>query len=124
MVSKYQISNYEVAVTVEDIYGSTINKAKVAISKFMANMKTGNYETKKPINRNLFINASDCAIKPSAVINTRGYCTLEKYSTEVINLANKTSEDSNGNIYIPKGTKLLVEVLYEDKLNMHITGKE
>jgi hypothetical protein len=122
MVTKYQISNYEFGKTVERINGTTILSAKVAIPKLMTNMSMGLYNTKKVINQNLFINASDCRLKTPATVTCRGYCTLEKYSTEVINMSNKAVTGST--TYIPVGTKIMVEVLFEDTLNMHIIGKE
>lgn len=125
MVDAYQINNYEYGKTVENkIKGSTIRVAKLAIPKFMTSMEMGLYDTKVAVNGNVFVNAPECAVSTPVLINCRGYCTIEKYSTEVINLSNKAKKDKSGGTYIPKGTKIMVEILYEDVLNMHIIGKD
>lgn len=124
MISEYKVSNYEYGKTVEEkIYGSTLVRAKVVIPKLMTNMNTGLYESKMVINKNLFINAPDCKITTPSTIKCKGYCTVEKYSNEVINMDSKTKTDGNG-VYIPKDTPIMIEVLYEDLLNMHIVAKE
>jgi hypothetical protein len=125
MVSEYKISNYEFGkIADERIGGTTISKAKVIIPKLMTNMTTGLYEKKMVVNRNLFANAPDCKISVPATIQCQGYYTVEKYSTEIINLSNKAIKDGSGRTYIPKNTPVMLEVLYEDLLNIHLIGKE
>lgn len=122
---KYEVSNYEFGKTLnKKIMGTTILRAKIGIPKLMTNMTMSEFDSKKNINKNLFINAPDCKISVPNTITTRGYCTIEKYKTEVINFSNKVKIDDNGNKYIDKGTPVMIEVLYNDVLNMHITGKE
>lgn len=124
LVDNYQVSNYEFGRTLDEkIRGTSIVKAKVGIPKLMTNMTISSTDSKKLINKNLFVNASDCKIDVPNTITTRGYCTVEKYKTEVINFSNKAMEDELGK-YIPKNTPVMIEVLYNDVLNMHIIGKE
>ena len=123
MTTSYEISNYEYGISLEDIKGTTTNMAKVVIPKYMTNMKTGLKQSKEIINKNLFVNASDCKIKVPTTIKTQGYITVSKYPNELLDFSNKVILDEKGNPYIPKDSTFIIEVLYEDVANMHLTGK-
>ena len=123
MTTSYEISNYEYGINLENIKGVTTDSAKVVIPKYMINMKTGLQQSKEVINKNLFVNAPDCRIKVPSIIKTQGYYTVSKYPNELLDFSNKAMLDEKGNPYIPKDSTFIIEVLYEDVANMHLTGK-
>ena len=123
MTTSYEVSNYEYGISLEDIKGTTTTSIKAVIPKYMTNMKTGLKQSKEIINKNLFVNAADCKIKTPTTIKSQGYYTVWKYPNEILDFSNKVMLDDNGNPYIPKDSTFIIEVLYEDVVNMHLTGK-
>lgn len=118
-VQDYSVSNYEYCKNVSPVDGNNIKTMDVIIPKYMTNMKTGKYKKKIIINRNLFINDSDCKINVSKTVTEQGYYTIGTYPNEKLDFSNKM--DSNGKI--PPGTSFLLETMYEDPTTSKLTGK-
>ena len=123
MIQQYSVNNYEYGILVEPIDGDKLIEAKVGIKKLMPMMTINDKHKKEYINKNLFVNASDCKISVSNTIELQNYITLSKYvSDDPIPMKDKTVTE-NGKKYIPSGEPIMIEVLYGDVKNMHLIRK-
>lgn len=123
LFDKYKISNYEMCQNVTEITDIDITEMKCVIPKYMSNMLTGPRQTKTWLNQGMFANAPDCKVSIPSTITQQGYITVPKYENEVLDFTSKCLKDDDENLYIPRNTNFMVEVLYEDLMSIRLTGK-
>lgn len=104
-----QLNQLEFARTV-GIHSPTDEVFRIRIPKIMPLINAEKGRTR--LKRNIFVNASDCMVEPTNMINTQNYILAKR--TANCDLSHVSQVDEAGNIFIPENTPIMCACFYSN----------
>lgn len=118
-INKFCINTTEVARNVATC-SENPTTIKVYIPKLMPYISEGKAAIKKEsICTNIFVNAPQCSVNPSRLVQTQNFLTAKKNPDDNLSFHSKC----NYNGVIPVGTSFTIEILNTDITDIRLTTK-